>query len=161
MCQERRNIDKGEPEGPKKGLFSLPYTCPSCFPNVVEIHSQNLTARLYKKKKFLSEVLTGASTGLKRAGWTFQNQPWSLLTKALGSTVCILALSGTIFLFIFRDFLKAGDKENIFNADHFPLWYRRAAEQLPGSFVYSIPFSTGGAGLSVSLCWPGHFGGFA
>lgn len=46
--------------------------------------------------------------------------------------------------FISRDFLKAGDKENIFNADHFPLWYRRAAEQIPGSFVYSIPFSTGG-----------------
>ncbi|XP_045349176.1 voltage-dependent calcium channel subunit alpha-2/delta-3 isoform X3 [Leopardus geoffroyi] len=42
-----------------------------------------------------------------------------------------------------QDFLKAGDKENIFNADHFPLWYRRAAEQIPGSFVYSIPFSTG------------------
>uniref|UniRef100_A0A6I8T2D5 Calcium channel, voltage-dependent, alpha 2/delta subunit 3 n=1 Tax=Xenopus tropicalis TaxID=8364 RepID=A0A6I8T2D5_XENTR len=32
---------------------------------------------------------------------------------------------------------------SIFNADHFPLWYRRAAEQIPGSFVYSIPFSTG------------------
>jgi len=42
-----------------------------------------------------------------------------------------------------RDFLTAEDKENIFNADHFPLWYRRAAEQIPGSFVYSIPFSTG------------------
>uniref|UniRef100_A0A8C0ISC4 Calcium voltage-gated channel auxiliary subunit alpha2delta 3 n=1 Tax=Chelonoidis abingdonii TaxID=106734 RepID=A0A8C0ISC4_CHEAB len=41
-----------------------------------------------------------------------------------------------------RDFLTAEDKENIFNADHFPLWYRRAAEQIPGSFVYSIPFST-------------------
>uniref|UniRef100_A0A8C3ST92 Calcium voltage-gated channel auxiliary subunit alpha2delta 3 n=1 Tax=Chelydra serpentina TaxID=8475 RepID=A0A8C3ST92_CHESE len=41
-----------------------------------------------------------------------------------------------------QDFLTAEDKENIFNADHFPLWYRRAAEQLPGSFVYSIPFST-------------------
>ncbi|XP_067319654.1 voltage-dependent calcium channel subunit alpha-2/delta-3 isoform X2 [Anolis sagrei] len=41
-----------------------------------------------------------------------------------------------------QDFLTAGDKENIFNADHFPLWYRRAAEQIPGSFVYSIPFST-------------------
>uniref|UniRef100_A0A8C0ZKV8 Voltage-dependent calcium channel subunit alpha-2/delta-3 n=1 Tax=Cyanistes caeruleus TaxID=156563 RepID=A0A8C0ZKV8_CYACU len=42
-----------------------------------------------------------------------------------------------------QDFLTAEDKENIFNADHFPLWYRRAAEQIPGSFVYSIPFSTG------------------
>uniref|UniRef100_A0A8C6JVD4 Uncharacterized protein n=1 Tax=Melopsittacus undulatus TaxID=13146 RepID=A0A8C6JVD4_MELUD len=41
-----------------------------------------------------------------------------------------------------QDFLTAEDKENIFNADHFPLWYRRAAEQIPGSFVYSIPFKT-------------------
>ncbi|KAM3848239.1 voltage-dependent calcium channel subunit alpha-2/delta-3 [Vipera latastei] len=41
-----------------------------------------------------------------------------------------------------QDFLTAEDKENIFNADHFPLWYRRAAEQIPGNFVYSIPFST-------------------
>lgn len=31
----------------------------------------------------------------------------------------------------------------MFNADHFPLWYKRAAEQVPGTFVYSIPFSTG------------------
>ncbi|XP_041446903.1 voltage-dependent calcium channel subunit alpha-2/delta-3 isoform X8 [Xenopus laevis] len=42
-----------------------------------------------------------------------------------------------------QDFLTSEDKESIFNADHFPLWYRRAAEQIPGSFVYSIPFSTG------------------
>ncbi|KAM4650370.1 voltage-dependent calcium channel subunit alpha-2/delta-3 [Discoglossus pictus] len=42
-----------------------------------------------------------------------------------------------------KDFLKPDDRESIFNADHFPLWYRRAAEQIPGSFVYSIPFSTG------------------
>ncbi|XP_072845734.2 voltage-dependent calcium channel subunit alpha-2/delta-3 isoform X4 [Pogona vitticeps] len=47
-----------------------------------------------------------------------------------------------------QDFLTAEDKENIFNADHFPLWYRRAAEQIPGSFVYSIPFSTGKANKS-------------
>lgn len=42
-----------------------------------------------------------------------------------------------------RDFLTAEDKEGVFNADHFPLWYKRAAEQVPGTFVYSIPFSTG------------------
>uniref|UniRef100_A0A803JAZ7 Calcium channel, voltage-dependent, alpha 2/delta subunit 3 n=1 Tax=Xenopus tropicalis TaxID=8364 RepID=A0A803JAZ7_XENTR len=42
-----------------------------------------------------------------------------------------------------QDFLTSEDRESIFNADHFPLWYRRAAEQIPGSFVYSIPFSTG------------------
>lgn len=42
-----------------------------------------------------------------------------------------------------RDFLTAEDKEGVFNADHFPLWYKRAAEQVPGTFIYSIPFSTG------------------
>ncbi|XP_069795772.1 voltage-dependent calcium channel subunit alpha-2/delta-3 isoform X4 [Narcine bancroftii] len=41
-----------------------------------------------------------------------------------------------------RDFLSPQDKENIFTADHFPLWYRKSVEQLPGTFVYSIPFST-------------------
>uniref|UniRef100_A0A669P0U6 Calcium voltage-gated channel auxiliary subunit alpha2delta 3 n=1 Tax=Phasianus colchicus TaxID=9054 RepID=A0A669P0U6_PHACC len=49
-----------------------------------------------------------------------------------------------------QDFLTAEDKENIFNADHFPLWYRRAAEQIPGSFVYSIPFSTA-VGIQMKL----------
>lgn len=42
-----------------------------------------------------------------------------------------------------RDFLTAEDKEGVFNADHFPLWYKRAAEQVPGTFVYSLPFNTG------------------
>uniref|UniRef100_A0A8D3A1X8 Calcium voltage-gated channel auxiliary subunit alpha2delta 3 n=1 Tax=Scophthalmus maximus TaxID=52904 RepID=A0A8D3A1X8_SCOMX len=40
------------------------------------------------------------------------------------------------------DFLTAEDKEGVFNADHFPLWYKRAAEQVPGTFVYSLPFNT-------------------
>lgn len=31
----------------------------------------------------------------------------------------------------------------MFNADHFPLWYKRAAEQVPGTFVYSLPFNIG------------------
>uniref|UniRef100_A0AAY4EF57 VWFA domain-containing protein n=1 Tax=Denticeps clupeoides TaxID=299321 RepID=A0AAY4EF57_9TELE len=42
-----------------------------------------------------------------------------------------------------KDFLTAEDKEGVFNADHFPLWYKRAAEAVPGTFVYSLPFSTG------------------
>ncbi|XP_029107564.1 voltage-dependent calcium channel subunit alpha-2/delta-3-like isoform X1 [Scleropages formosus] len=42
-----------------------------------------------------------------------------------------------------REFLAADDEEDAFSADRFPLWYRRAAEQLPGTFTYSIPFSTG------------------
>ncbi|XP_043943440.1 voltage-dependent calcium channel subunit alpha-2/delta-4 isoform X2 [Protopterus annectens] len=39
-----------------------------------------------------------------------------------------------------KKFLTVEDKESIFTMDHFPLWYRRAAEYPPGSFVYSIPF---------------------
>ncbi|KFV83842.1 Voltage-dependent calcium channel subunit alpha-2/delta-4, partial [Struthio camelus australis] len=35
-------------------------------------------------------------------------------------------------------FLTRKDKESIFTMDHFPLWYRRAAEHPPGSFIYSI-----------------------
>ncbi|XP_026724176.1 voltage-dependent calcium channel subunit alpha-2/delta-4 isoform X6 [Athene cunicularia] len=37
-----------------------------------------------------------------------------------------------------RIFLTQKDKESIFTMDHFPLWYRRAAEHPPGSFIYSI-----------------------
>ncbi|XP_056591447.1 voltage-dependent calcium channel subunit alpha-2/delta-3 isoform X1 [Triplophysa dalaica] len=50
-----------------------------------------------------------------------------------------------------QDFLTAEDKEGVFNADHFPLWYKRAAEQVPGTFVYSIPFGSGGENKSVVL----------
>ncbi|CAK6973766.1 voltage-dependent calcium channel subunit alpha-2/delta-3 [Scomber scombrus] len=50
-----------------------------------------------------------------------------------------------------KDFLTAEDKEGVFNADHFPLWYKRAAEQVPGTFVYSIPFSTALENKSVVL----------
>lgn len=44
---------------------------------------------------------------------------------------------------VVRDFLTAEDKEVVFSADHFPLWYKRAAEQVPGTFIYSLPFNTG------------------
>uniref|UniRef100_A0A8C5X8U9 Calcium voltage-gated channel auxiliary subunit alpha2delta 4 n=1 Tax=Malurus cyaneus samueli TaxID=2593467 RepID=A0A8C5X8U9_9PASS len=37
-----------------------------------------------------------------------------------------------------KKFLTPKDKESIFTMDHFPLWYRRAAEHPPGSFIYSI-----------------------
>lgn len=46
-------------------------------------------------------------------------------------------------LCVVRDFLTAEDKEAVFSADHFPLWYKRAAEQVPGTFIYSLPFHTG------------------
>ncbi|XP_031422184.1 voltage-dependent calcium channel subunit alpha-2/delta-3 isoform X2 [Clupea harengus] len=49
------------------------------------------------------------------------------------------------------DFLTAEDKEGVFTADHFPLWYKRAAEQVPGTFVYSLPFNAGNENKSVVL----------
>ncbi|XP_073400235.1 voltage-dependent calcium channel subunit alpha-2/delta-4 isoform X3 [Dendrobates tinctorius] len=38
-----------------------------------------------------------------------------------------------------KKFLRYDEKESIFTMDHFPLWYRRAAEHPPGSFVYHVP----------------------
>ncbi|XP_056272676.1 voltage-dependent calcium channel subunit alpha-2/delta-4-like isoform X2 [Pseudoliparis swirei] len=35
-----------------------------------------------------------------------------------------------------KRFLTAVDKENLFTVDHFPLWYRLAVENTPGSFYY-------------------------
>uniref|UniRef100_A0A8C5H7L4 VWFA domain-containing protein n=1 Tax=Gouania willdenowi TaxID=441366 RepID=A0A8C5H7L4_GOUWI len=49
-----------------------------------------------------------------------------------------------------QDFLTAEDKEGVFNADHFPLWYKRAAEQVPGTFVYSLPFGSA-VGIQMKL----------
>ncbi|XP_072256142.1 voltage-dependent calcium channel subunit alpha-2/delta-4 isoform X4 [Pyxicephalus adspersus] len=38
-----------------------------------------------------------------------------------------------------KKFLQYEEKESIFTMDHFPLWYRRAAEHPPGSFVFHVP----------------------
>ncbi|XP_073803266.1 voltage-dependent calcium channel subunit alpha-2/delta-4 isoform X2 [Danio rerio] len=38
-----------------------------------------------------------------------------------------------------KKFLTASDKENIFTLDHFPVWYRRAAENPAGRFLYYVP----------------------
>ncbi|KAM3588211.1 uncharacterized protein V6R79_023997 [Siganus canaliculatus] len=40
---------------------------------------------------------------------------------------------------IAKSFLTATDKENMFTMDHFPVWYRRAAEYPPGKFLYYLP----------------------
>ncbi|MGH0126016.1 UNVERIFIED_CONTAM: hypothetical protein FKN15_033137 [Acipenser sinensis] len=40
-------------------------------------------------------------------------------------------------------FLTKADKDSIFTMDHFPLWYRRAAEHPPGSFIYYTPYEEG------------------
>ncbi|RXN17826.1 voltage-dependent calcium channel subunit alpha-2 delta-4 [Labeo rohita] len=38
-----------------------------------------------------------------------------------------------------KKFLSPLDKENIFTLDHFPVWYRRAAENPAGRFLYYVP----------------------
>uniref|UniRef100_H3CQ56 Calcium voltage-gated channel auxiliary subunit alpha2delta 4 n=1 Tax=Tetraodon nigroviridis TaxID=99883 RepID=H3CQ56_TETNG len=38
-----------------------------------------------------------------------------------------------------KSFLTSADKENLFTLDHFPLWYRRAAENPAGQFLYYLP----------------------
>ncbi|XDV48255.1 hypothetical protein PO909_017704 [Leuciscus waleckii] len=48
-----------------------------------------------------------------------------------------------------NDFLTAEDKELVFSADHFPLWYKRAAEQVPGTFIYSLSFNKASENKSV------------
>uniref|UniRef100_A0A8C6YF60 Calcium voltage-gated channel auxiliary subunit alpha2delta 4 n=1 Tax=Naja naja TaxID=35670 RepID=A0A8C6YF60_NAJNA len=51
-----------------------------------------------------------------------------------------------------KNFLTSYDKESIFTMDHFPLWYRRAAEHPPGSFIYSLSFEEE-AGTYNDLCF--------
>ncbi|XP_054910671.1 voltage-dependent calcium channel subunit alpha-2/delta-4 isoform X2 [Poeciliopsis prolifica] len=38
-----------------------------------------------------------------------------------------------------KSFLTSTDKENMFTLDHFPVWYRRAAEYPIGQFLYYMP----------------------
>uniref|UniRef100_A0A3Q1JZ33 VWFA domain-containing protein n=1 Tax=Anabas testudineus TaxID=64144 RepID=A0A3Q1JZ33_ANATE len=38
-----------------------------------------------------------------------------------------------------KSFLTSTDKENMFTLDHFPVWYRRAAEYPAGQFLYYMP----------------------
>ncbi|KAF7652627.1 hypothetical protein LDENG_00094100 [Lucifuga dentata] len=38
-----------------------------------------------------------------------------------------------------KSFLTSTDRENMFTLDHFPVWYRRAAESPAGQFLYYVP----------------------
>ncbi|KAJ0015589.1 hypothetical protein NQD34_009209 [Periophthalmus magnuspinnatus] len=48
-----------------------------------------------------------------------------------------------------KSFLTSSDKENLFTLDHFPLWYRRAAENPAGQFLYYMPRQDSRAGRIV------------
>ncbi|XP_070401175.1 voltage-dependent calcium channel subunit alpha-2/delta-3 isoform X4 [Nothobranchius furzeri] len=116
--------------------------------------------RLQCDKELIQEVLFDAVvTAPLEAYWTSL-----VLNKSENSDKGVeIAFLGTrtgmsrINLFVLpdeltnQDFLTAEDKEGVFNADHFPLWYKRAAEQVPGTFIYSLPFNTGSENKSVVL----------
>uniref|UniRef100_A0A3Q0SAR1 Calcium voltage-gated channel auxiliary subunit alpha2delta 3 n=1 Tax=Amphilophus citrinellus TaxID=61819 RepID=A0A3Q0SAR1_AMPCI len=106
---------------------------------------------LYCDKELIQEVLFDAVvTAPLEAYWTSL-----VLNKSENSDKGVeIAYLGTrtglsrINLFVVpdeltsQDFLTAEDREGVFNADHFPLWYKRAAEQVPGTFVYSLTHMT-------------------
>uniref|UniRef100_A0A8C4HE70 VWFA domain-containing protein n=1 Tax=Dicentrarchus labrax TaxID=13489 RepID=A0A8C4HE70_DICLA len=51
-----------------------------------------------------------------------------------------------------KRFLTPVDKDNLYTIDHFPLWYRLAVENTPGSFYY-YPVNDKAIGLQLSLDW--------
>lgn len=46
-----------------------------------------------------------------------------------------------------RKFLTLEDEASLFTMDHFPLWYRQASEQPPGSFVFNLRWEEGPGNL--------------
>uniref|UniRef100_A0A3B4ZJP0 Calcium voltage-gated channel auxiliary subunit alpha2delta 4 n=1 Tax=Stegastes partitus TaxID=144197 RepID=A0A3B4ZJP0_9TELE len=58
-------------------------------------------------------------------------------------------MSSKVGFLLHRKFLTATDKDNLFTIDHFPLWYRLAVENTPGSFYY-YPVNDKGLGLQHS-----------
>uniref|UniRef100_A0A7N8XJU6 Calcium voltage-gated channel auxiliary subunit alpha2delta 3 n=1 Tax=Mastacembelus armatus TaxID=205130 RepID=A0A7N8XJU6_9TELE len=98
-------------------------------------------------KELIQEVLFDAVvTAPLEAYWTSlvlnksENSDKGVEIAYLGTRTGLSRIN--LFVLPDEDFLTAEDKEGVFNADHFPLWYKRAAEQVPGTFVYSLPFNT-------------------
>uniref|UniRef100_A0A8C4H7W2 Calcium voltage-gated channel auxiliary subunit alpha2delta 3 n=1 Tax=Dicentrarchus labrax TaxID=13489 RepID=A0A8C4H7W2_DICLA len=103
----------------------------------IKLYLSGYEPHLQCDKELIQEVLFDAVvTAPLEAYWTSL-----VLNKSENSDKGVeIAYLGTrtglsrINLFVV-DFLTAEDKEGVFNADHFPLWYKRAAEQVPGTFV--------------------------
>uniref|UniRef100_A0A8C4NPP6 Calcium voltage-gated channel auxiliary subunit alpha2delta 3 n=1 Tax=Dicentrarchus labrax TaxID=13489 RepID=A0A8C4NPP6_DICLA len=118
----------------------------------IKLYLSGYEPHLQCDKELIQEVLFDAVvTAPLEAYWTSL-----VLNKSENSDKGVeIAYLGTrtglsrINLFVV-DFLTAEDKEGVFNADHFPLWYKRAAEQVPGTFVYSLPFNTA-VGIQMKL----------
>lgn len=65
--------------------------------------------------------------------------PFSFFAFVIIFRRSIVGFSVSLFLSLPRSFLTSTDKENMFTLDHFPVWYRRAAENPPGKFLYYMP----------------------
>uniref|UniRef100_A0AAQ4QL88 Calcium voltage-gated channel auxiliary subunit alpha2delta 3 n=1 Tax=Gasterosteus aculeatus aculeatus TaxID=481459 RepID=A0AAQ4QL88_GASAC len=112
-------------------------------------------------KELIQEVLFDAVvTAPLEAYWTSlvlnksENSDKGVEIAYLGTRTGLSRIN--LFVVPGEDFLTAEDKEGVFNADHFPLWYKRAAEQVPGTFVYSLPFNSVyylGVAVAVTLLW--------
>ncbi|XP_041592870.1 voltage-dependent calcium channel subunit alpha-2/delta-4 [Vulpes lagopus] len=50
-----------------------------------------------------------------------------------------------------KKFLTPEDEDSVFTMDHFPLWYRQAAEQPAGSFVFNLRSAEGPEGPSQPM----------
>uniref|UniRef100_A0A8D3BRG6 Calcium voltage-gated channel auxiliary subunit alpha2delta 4 n=1 Tax=Scophthalmus maximus TaxID=52904 RepID=A0A8D3BRG6_SCOMX len=81
-------------------------------------------------------------TAPMEAYWTALMLNTSGIEEGL-ETVFLGTRSGLLRFHLFsslpRSFLTSTDKENMFTLDHFPVWYRRAAEYPAGQFLYYMP----------------------
>uniref|UniRef100_A0AAQ6IGU5 VWFA domain-containing protein n=1 Tax=Anabas testudineus TaxID=64144 RepID=A0AAQ6IGU5_ANATE len=113
----------------------------------IKLYLSGYEPHLQCDKELIQEVLFDAVvTAPLEAYWTSlvlnksENSDKGVEIAYLGTRTGLSRIN--LFVVPDEDFLTAEDKEGVFNADHFPLWYKRAAEQVPGTFVYSLPFNT-------------------
>uniref|UniRef100_A0A3Q2DC41 Calcium channel, voltage-dependent, alpha 2/delta subunit 4b n=1 Tax=Cyprinodon variegatus TaxID=28743 RepID=A0A3Q2DC41_CYPVA len=59
-------------------------------------------------------------------------------TAFLGTRSGLMRLMRYVEIVSYRKFLTPSDKDNLFTIDHFPLWYRLAVENTPGSTYDSL-----------------------
>uniref|UniRef100_A0A6Q2XMT1 VWFA domain-containing protein n=1 Tax=Esox lucius TaxID=8010 RepID=A0A6Q2XMT1_ESOLU len=124
--------------------------------DAIKLYLSGREPHLKCDKELIQEVLFDAVvTAPLEAYWTnlvlnkSENSDKGVEIAYLGTRTGLSRIN--LFVVPDQDFLTAEDKEGVFNADHFPLWYKRAAEQVPGTFVYSLPFNTGNDNKSVVL----------
>ena len=77
----------------------------------------------------------------------------TLCEKKRNGQTCFQIWGEVPNLSLCRKFLTPEDETSVFTMDHFPLWYRQAAEQPAGSFVFNLRSAEGPGNLYP--CAPG------